>query len=62
MNEAMVKLVAMYDCNFDDLLSTTVDGDGVDLEDNVDFLITDPPYNIRHDSSKENSEHDQFSR
>ena len=62
LNEAMVKLVAMYDCNFDDLLSTTVDGDGVDLEDNVDFLITDPPYNIRHDSSKENSEHDQFSR
>lgn len=50
----------LYACYFQSLSETNEDGMGQTLQDNVHFILTDPPYNIRCINYYPNSYHDQF--
>ena len=44
-----------------ELVDTCLHSQGVNLINNVDLVLTDPPYNIRKEGGRENSSHDSFS-
>ena len=61
LHDELFKTFKLFEEPFQDLIAQALDSGGVNLEDSVDLLLTDPPYNIRKDAGKENSDHDAFS-
>lgn len=60
VNRDMFNKFAMLDVDMENLIGSAMDLAGVDLNANVDLLLTDPPYNIRKEGGRTNSEYDQF--
>lgn len=56
--EHMSPYCRIYDVHFMDLIDTESENTGLDLRGQVNFILTDPPYNVRYESGKDNSSHD----
>ena len=52
------KTNGMMHCSFADFPDMVVNKCGVDLTENVDLIITDPPYNVRRLAGRRNSDYD----
>ena len=57
----MQKTFTMCEEEMTELVDTCLHSQGVNLNKNVDLVLTDPPYNIRKEGNRENSSHDSFS-
>ncbi|MEM1002550.1 MAG: DNA methyltransferase, partial [Bacteroidota bacterium] len=60
LNAEMCSRFGLFDCAFTDLEEEVQDAMGVDLENQVDLLLTDPPYGTRKELKKPNSGHDEL--
>ena len=56
----MMKTFTILDDSFVEMCDTARETHGRRMEDNVDLLLTDPPYNIRNEGGKDNANHDVF--
>lgn len=49
--------VSYYTSQFNDLAYMNADAMGADLTDAFDFVLTDPPYNIRLKKNRQKADH-----
>ena len=59
--EDFKKKYVLLEEDLKDMADVSQDDYGIALQNNVDLLLTDPPYNIRRQGGRENSGHDKFS-
>lgn len=60
INVEVCKTVQTFRDDFRSLVENEINEGGRDITGEVDFLIADPPYNVRSENSKDNSAHDVF--
>ena len=61
LQQELRKYVSFYTCPFTDLAEKHADNMGEELGVSVDFVLTDPPYNIRRTKERPNSDYDSLS-
>lgn len=59
LQEALKTYCNIYDVRFQDL-PETMELSGISLFERVEFVLTDPPYNIRRERGRSNSDYDVF--
>ncbi len=57
----MLKTFTMLEEELVEFADVCLNTQGIKLDDNVDLIITDPPYNIRKEGGLDNASHDTFS-
>ena len=61
LREELRKYVSVYKADFDDVAEEHEDLTGSSMNETVDLVLTDPPYNTRREQQRPNSSHDELS-